>query len=37
MNLVELVRLDAEHARSGIEWVHGAPVYRLRGRLLPLV
>jgi two-component system chemotaxis sensor kinase CheA len=37
MNLVELVRLDAEHVRSGIEWVHGAPVYRLRGRLLPLV
>jgi two-component system, chemotaxis family, sensor kinase CheA len=37
MNLVELVRLEADQARSGIEWVHGAPVYRLRGRLLPLV
>ena len=37
MNLVELVRLDGEAARTGIEWVHGAPVYRLRGRLLPLV
>ncbi len=37
MNLVELVRLHGEGARKGIEWVHGAPVYRLRGRLLPLV
>ena len=37
MNLVELVRLDGESVRTGIEWVHGAPVYRLRGRLLPLV
>jgi two-component system chemotaxis sensor kinase CheA len=37
MNLVELVRLEGEGARKGIEWVHGAPVYRLRGRLLPLV
>lgn len=37
MNLVELVRLDGESIRTGIEWVHGAPVYRLRGRLLPLV
>ncbi len=37
MNLVELVRLDGESVRTGIEWVHGAPVYRLRERLLPLV
>ena len=37
MNLVELVRLDGQSARTGIEWVHGAPVYRLRGRLLPLI
>jgi two-component system, chemotaxis family, sensor kinase CheA len=29
--------LDGEKARKGIELVHGAPVYRLRGRLLPLV
>src|SRR6266571_5245966 len=29
--------MEAENARSGIELVHGAPVYRLRGRLLPLV
>jgi two-component system chemotaxis sensor kinase CheA len=35
VNLVELVRL--ENAREGIELVHGTSVYRLRGRLLPLV
>jgi two-component system chemotaxis sensor kinase CheA len=32
VNLVELLRLD-----EGIEYVSGAPVYRLRGRLLPIV
>ncbi|WP_374454910.1 chemotaxis protein CheA [Nocardioides sp.] len=37
VNLLELVRLDAAQAASAIENVHGAPVYRLRGRLLPLV
>ncbi|NES21539.1 MAG: chemotaxis protein CheA, partial [Symploca sp. SIO3E6] len=37
LNLVELVRLEGNLARRGIEMVHGAPVYRLRGRLLPLV
>jgi two-component system chemotaxis sensor kinase CheA len=37
VSLLELVRLDAGQARTGIELVHGAPVYRLRGRLLPLV
>jgi two-component system chemotaxis sensor kinase CheA len=37
VSLLELVRLEAEQARAGIELVHGAPVYRLRGRLLPLV
>jgi two-component system chemotaxis sensor kinase CheA len=37
VSLLELVRLEAEQARTGIEMVHGAPVYRLRGRLLPLV
>ena len=35
VNLVELVRL--ENARKGIEFVHQTSVYRLRGRLLPLV
>jgi two-component system chemotaxis sensor kinase CheA len=37
VNLLELVRLEGEQARTGIEMVHGAPVHRLRGRLLPLV
>jgi len=37
VSLLELVRLEAEQARKGIEMIHGAPVYRLRGRLLPLV
>jgi two-component system chemotaxis sensor kinase CheA len=33
VNLLELVRLEAGTA---IETIHGAPVYRLRGNLLPL-
>ena len=37
VNLVELVRLEGDQAVSGIESIHGAPVYRLRGRLLPLI
>jgi two-component system chemotaxis sensor kinase CheA len=37
VSLLELVRLEGEQARKGIEMIHGAPVYRLRGRLLPLV
>ena len=37
MSLLELVRLEAEHTSNAIEMVHGVPVYRLRGRLLPLV
>lgn len=37
VNLLELVRLEAEQARVGLEEVLGAPVYRLRGRLLPLL
>ncbi len=36
-NLVELVRVEADQSDSAIEDIHGAPVYRLRGRLLPLV
>jgi two-component system chemotaxis sensor kinase CheA len=35
VSLLELVRLEAEQATK-IELVHGAPVYRLRERLLPL-
>ncbi len=37
VSLLELVRLEAGADRQGIERIHGAPVYRLRGRLLPLV
>jgi len=37
VSLIELVRIDGDPARTGIEMVHGVPVYRLRGRLLPLV
>ena len=37
VNLLELVRLESEQARKGIEVLYGAPVYRLRGQLLPLV
>jgi two-component system chemotaxis sensor kinase CheA len=37
VSLLELVRLGVEEVGKGIELVHGAPVYRLRGRLLPLV
>jgi two-component system chemotaxis sensor kinase CheA len=37
LSLLELVRLEAGEVDKGIELVHGAPVYRLRGRLLPLV
>lgn len=35
--LVELVRLDAEQGDRLVEHVRGAPVYRLRGKLLPIV
>jgi len=35
--LFELVHLTAEQARTQIEWLENAPLYRLRGRLLPLV
>jgi two-component system chemotaxis sensor kinase CheA len=35
--LFELVHLTAEQAREQIEWLADAPLYRLRGRLLPLV
>ena len=37
VSLLELVRLDPEQALKGIERMHGAPIYRLRGALLPLV
>lgn len=37
VNLLELVRLESDQAKVSIEWIQGAPVYRLRGKLLPLV
>lgn len=36
VNLLELLRLEGEQIKR-IEMFHGTPVYRLRGRLLPLV
>lgn len=37
VNLLELVALDSQRSESGIEHIHEAAVYRLRGELLPLV
>ena len=37
VNLLELVRLDGEQAKKSVEQIQGAPVYRLRGNLLPLI
>ena len=37
VNIQELVRLDADRAKKEIEAVHGVPVYRMRGWLLPLI
>jgi two-component system chemotaxis sensor kinase CheA len=37
VNIQELVRVDSDRVKTEIESVHGVPVYRLRGRLLPLV
>jgi two-component system chemotaxis sensor kinase CheA len=35
--LLELVHIPPEQAAASIEWREGAPLYRLRGKLLPLV
>lgn len=37
VSLLELVRLEGDGAHKHIEMIHGTPVYRLRGSLLPLV
>ena len=37
VNLLELVRLEGEQLVRGLERIHGATVYRLRGNLLPLI
>ncbi len=36
-SLVELVRIEGEQVARSVEHIHQAPVYRLRGDLLPLV
>jgi two-component system, chemotaxis family, sensor kinase CheA len=36
-SLVELFRVDGDQVHKVIERVHGTPVYRLRGKLLPIV
>ncbi|MGB6830650.1 MAG: chemotaxis protein CheA [Terracidiphilus sp.] len=36
-SLSELVHIPPERAATAIEWIESAPLYRLRGRLLPLV
>ena len=35
VNVIELVRLSGQ--KQALEWIHGAPVFRLRGKLLPVV
>jgi two-component system chemotaxis sensor kinase CheA len=37
VSIVELVRVESEKARKGIQRLHGVLVYRYRDRLLPLV
>jgi two-component system, chemotaxis family, sensor kinase CheA len=37
VSLVELLRLEPSDIQDSIEYIYGAPVYRLRGQLLPVV
>lgn len=37
LSLLELLRLEPDHARASIEWVEDVAVYRHRDRLIPLV
>ncbi|MBZ5501163.1 MAG: chemotaxis protein CheA [Acidobacteriia bacterium] len=37
VNILELVRLSADQAAAGIEEARGCSVYRLRGRLIPIL
>jgi two-component system chemotaxis sensor kinase CheA len=37
VNLLELIRVNEEQRNAAIEYVHSHPVYRLRGKLLPIV
>lgn len=36
-SLVELVRIEGDQVEKAVEHIHEAPVYRLRGNLLPLL
>ncbi len=36
VSLLELIRLEGDSSGKHIEYVHGTPVYRRRGRLLPI-
>jgi len=37
VSLLELVRLEGDAVTTGIEYIQGTAVYRLRGKLLPLI
>ncbi|QVL33557.1 chemotaxis protein CheA [Telmatocola sphagniphila] len=37
VNLLELVRIEGDQVARKIEKIHGTPVFRLRGNLLPIV
>lgn len=37
VNLLELVRLDAQQIKQDIHFIKDIPIYKLRGKLLPLV
>lgn len=37
VNLIELIRINEEKRGTAVECIHGCPVHRLRGQLLPLV
>jgi two-component system, chemotaxis family, sensor kinase CheA len=37
LNLLELIRVEDQVNAPSIEMIYGAPVYRLRGQLLPLI
>lgn len=37
VNLIELIRINEDKRGSAVEFIHGCPVHRLRGQLLPLV
>ena len=37
VNLLELVRLEGEQVQEDIDQINNTPIYRLRGKLLPLI